>query len=171
MAEGLRLYFLRHGLADRDQYHGDDDDLRPLTTEGRRRMQVEADFIAGLAPGIDGVITSPLVRAAETAEIVASRLGLAGVVTTDRRLGFGFDLPELAAMLAGLAADRRHIMLVGHEPSFSRVIGDLVGGASVVMKKGALARVDLRPGSDPRGQLIWLLQPRVMVGGDRGRAG
>ena len=171
MAEGLRLFLLRHGLADRDQYHGDDDDLRPLTMEGRRRMGLEADFIVGLAPGIDAVITSPLVRAVETAEIVASRLGLAGTVTTDRRLGFGFDLPELVAMLAGLAADRRRIMIVGHEPSFSRVIGDLVGGARVVMKKGALARVDLVPGDEVRGRLMWLLQPRVLVGGGGGRSG
>ena len=171
MTEGRRLFFLRHGLADRDQFHGDDDDLRPLTAVGRRRMGVEADFIADLAPDIDVVITSPLVRAVETAEIVAARLGLAGVVSTDGRLGFGFDSSGLADILAGLAAGHRRIMLVGHEPSFSQVVGDLVGGADVVMKKGALARVDLVPGSEVRGRLMWLLQPRVLVGGGRARSG
>ena len=168
MADGLRLFFLRHGPADRDQYQGDDDDLRPLTDAGRRRMRVTADFVAGLDPGLDAVITSPLLRAAETAEIVATRLGLTDELTVDPRLGLGFDLPDLAAILAGLAQDHRRILLVGHEPSFSLVVGELTGGSHVTMKKGALARVDLPYGGSPRGELIWLLQPRVLLSGDRG---
>lgn len=167
MADGLRLFFLRHGPADRDQYAGDDDDLRPLTDAGRRRMRLAADFIAGLDPGLDAVITSPLLRAAETAEIVAARLGLAGQLRVDPRLGHGFDLPALAAILAGLEQDRRRIMLVGHEPGFSQVVGELTGGSVVAMRKGAMARVDLSPGADPRGELIWLLQPKVLVSHDR----
>jgi phosphohistidine phosphatase len=166
MVDGLRLYFLRHGRADRSQYHGDDDDLRPLTDEGRRRLRVSADFIAGLEPGIDLIVTSPLARAAQTAEIVAARLGLIDDLKVDDRLGFGFGLSSLAAMLAGLEGDHRHLMLVGHEPSFSEVIGELIGDGFVCMKKGALARVDLLPGREPRGRLIWLLQPRVMLSGD-----
>ena len=171
MAEGLRLFFLRHGRADRSAYHGDDDDLRPLTEEGRRRMRVEAEFIARLAAGIDLVVTSPLLRAAETAEIVAARLGLRDELRSDPRLGHGFALPELAALLAGLEGDRRRILLVGHEPGFSEVIGELIGEGYVAMKKGALARVDLLPGRKPRGRLIWLLQPGVLLSGDPARGG
>ena len=75
MVDGLRLYFLRHGRADRSQYHGDDDDLRPLTDEGRRRLRVSADFIAGLEPGIDLIVTSPLARAAQRGSDPTSYFG------------------------------------------------------------------------------------------------
>ncbi len=167
MADGLRLFFLRHGPADRSQFDGHDDDLRPLTDSGRRRMRTVADVIARLEPNLDAVITSPLLRAAETAEIVATRLGLRDELRVDARLGLGFDLPALAAMLAGLQGDHRHIMLVGHEPGFSTVIGELIGDGHVCMKKGALARVDLMPGHGPRGQLVWLLQPKILLSGDR----
>ncbi|MBD3220279.1 phosphohistidine phosphatase SixA [bacterium] len=162
MADGMRLFFLRHGPADRDQFDGDDDDLRPLVERGRQRMRAIAEVIARLDQKIDTVVTSPLVRAAETAEIVANRLGLQERLITDERLGLDFDVQALAAILAGLKNDRRRILLVGHEPSFSEVIGELTGGA-VVVRKGALARVDLTPGQQQRGRLVWLLQPRVLI--------
>jgi len=162
MTPGLRLYFLRHGRADREAFAGDDDALRPLVDEGRRRTLVTADLLARFDARIDAVITSPLVRARQTADIVADRLGLREVLHEDGRLGLGFDLPTLAAMLAGLPADRRCILLVGHEPGLSQVIGEITGGA-VVIRKGALARVDLTPGRKPRGELVWLLQPGIML--------
>jgi phosphohistidine phosphatase len=162
MADGMRLYFLRHGPADRDEYVGDDDDLRPLVERGRQRVRAIADTLAHLDQKIDTAITSPLVRATETAEIVVSRLGLEDRLLVDERLGLELDIQLLASILAGLKNDRRRILLVGHEPSFSTVIGDLTGGM-VVMRKGALARVDLTPGEMTRGRLVWLLQPRVLL--------
>lgn len=171
MADGLRLYFLRHGRADRSEYDGEDDDLRPLTEEGRRRMRIEADAIARLEPELDVVVTSPLLRAVQTAEIVAARLGRRDRLRVDAGLGPGFDLPALAALLAGLEGDHRNIMLVGHEPGFSEVVGELIGRAEVSMKKGALARVDLMPGRGPRGRLVWLLQPRVLLSSGRAANG
>lgn len=170
MADGLRLFFLRHGPADRDQFQGDDNTLRPLVDRGRERMRAEADFIGRLDTGLDVVVTSPLVRARETAEILAARLGLADRVRQDARLGLDFCLEHLAGLLAGLPDDRRRVLLVGHEPSFSQVIGELTGGTRVVMKKGALARVDLTPGAGTRGHLVWLLQPRVLLNHHRGAA-
>jgi phosphohistidine phosphatase len=173
MAEGRRRFFLRHGRADRDAYQGHDDDLRPLTDEGRALVRREAAFIALLGPGIDTIVTSPLRRAAETAAIVAARLGLDDRLRTDPRLGHAFAMPTLAGLLADLEDDARRIMLVGHEPGFSEVIGELIGGGRVVVKKGALARVDLLPGRGLRGRLIWLLQPPILISGgrDRGDAG
>ncbi len=128
MADGVRLFFLRHGPADRDQFDGDDDDLRPLVERGRQRMRAIAEVIARLDQKIDTVVTSPLVRTAETAEIVANRLGLQERMITDERLGLDFDVQALASILAGLKNDRRRILLVGHEPGFSEVIGELTGG-------------------------------------------
>ena len=171
MADGLRLFFLRHGRADRDQYDGDDDALRPLVASGRERMRVTAEVLARLTPDLDALFTSPLLRAAQTAEIVARRLGRLDALHTDARLGPGFDVGDVASLLAGLRRDHRRIMLVGHEPDFSLVIGELTGAAAV-MRKGALARVDLTPGGGHRGRLIWLLQPRVLLAcGDPGDPG
>ena len=166
MDDGLRLFFLRHGRADRSEYRGDDDTQRPLTAEGRLRLARSAEMIGRLGAGIDVVITSPLARAAETADIVARRLGLGDAVVQDDALAPGFDVKRLASILARLSGDHRCLMLVGHEPDFSEVIGELTGGSTVVMKKGALARVDLAPARRPRGHLVWLLQPRVLVSGD-----
>lgn len=162
MITSLRLYFLRHGRADRQAYAGDDDALRPLVDEGRRRTWATADLLGRLDPQLEAVVTSPLLRARQTAEIMADHLGLRDVLREDAGLGPGCDLPALAAMLASLPSDVRRILLVGHEPDFSQVIGEITGGA-VVMRKGALARVDLTPGRRPRGELVWLLQPRVVL--------
>lgn len=162
MTTGLRLYFLRHGRADRQAYAGHDDDLRPLVDEGRRRTRATADLLARIDPRIDTVITSTPVRARQTADIMAERLGLREVLQEDSRLGLGFDLPTLAALLAGLPSDVRRVLLVGHEPGLSQVIGEITGGA-VVMRKGALARVDLTPGRTPRGELVWLLQSGIVL--------
>ncbi|MEZ4386347.1 MAG: histidine phosphatase family protein [Candidatus Krumholzibacteriia bacterium] len=162
MTPGLRLYFLRHGRADRDQFAGPDDGLRPLVEAGRHRTRLVADLLLRLDSGIDAVVTSPLLRARQTAEIVAGRLGLTDTLIEDARLGPGFDLPTLAAVLAGLAGDPRRILMVGHEPSLSTVIGEIAGGR-VVLRKGALARVDLTVGRRLRGELVWLLQPRVLL--------
>ncbi len=155
----MRLYFLRHGLADRSAWHGPDD-LRPLTPRGVQRMQAEARTLAALGIAPTAVLTSPLQRALQSAQITARSLGI--VAQTDPRLAPGFDLVALYAILRQYAgADS--LMLVGHEPDFSLTIGALIGGGSVVCKKGTLARVDLHTLDPPRGTLVWLLPPKVLA--------
>ncbi len=163
MDHDRRLYFLRHGLADHPDFRGDDD-RRPLSREGEVRLRGQAGFLAGLDLDLDVILTSPLTRAAQTAAIVAGRLGLADRVLEEPRLGLGFGVAALAAILAELPATHQRIMLVGHEPSFSTVVGAITGGSDVVCKKGGLARVDLYAGEDLRGRLVWLLPPKVMQG-------
>lgn len=163
MDRDLRLYFLRHGLADHPDFRGDDDH-RPLTREGEVRLRHQAAFLAGLDLDLDVILSSPLTRASQTAAIVGGRLGLADRVLEEPRLAHGFGVEALAAILADLPAAQRRIMLVGHEPGFSTVIGAVTGGSEVVCKKGGLARVDLDAGSELRGRLVWLLPPKVMQG-------
>lgn len=168
----LRLYFLRHGQADRDQFDGDDDTQRPLVAEGRHRTALTARALERLEPEFGAIIASPLARAEQTAAIVADHLGLADRLFIDKRLGPGFDMLELIEILAGFLSAARHdayvpdrphrLLLVGHEPDFSLLLGELTGG-DVVMKKGALARVDLVAGDLRQGKLVWLLQPRVLL--------
>jgi len=162
--EGRRLFFLRHGPADRDRFTGCDDAQRPLDDPGREQIRRESEVFARLDLALDAAITSPYARAAETAAIVAARLGLGDRLRADPRLRPGFALPALVDLLAATPREHRRLLLVGHEPDFSEMIGALTRG-QVVMKKGALARVDLTAGSAPRGRLVWLLQPKVMLRG------
>lgn len=155
----MQVYFLRHGLADRSAWDGDDFQ-RPLTPEGRDRMKRTARTLERLDLGIDHVVSSPLARARQTAEIVAKRLDLG--VEQDERLAGGFGPRELQDILEPMPSDAR-MMLVGHEPTFSDTIGAIVGGAHVVCKKGSLTRVDLFSVRPPRGQLVWVIPPRVLV--------
>jgi phosphohistidine phosphatase len=158
-----RIYFLRHGkAAPRATWEGDDG-LRPLTPEGEALMRLEARGIRrlGLAPGV--ILTSPLVRARQTAEIAAEALGLRDRLVEDARLAHGFD----ARCLERLAAERpeaTELMVVGHEPEFSATIAELIGGGSVDMKKGGLARVDVGGPGLEDGVLAWLLTPSQLAG-------
>src|SRR5579864_4368858 len=91
----MKLYFLRHGIAaDREQWKGEDYD-RPLTAQGRERMGAEAKAIAKLDLDVDWILTSPLVRAVETARIVAERLKLGDKVKEEERLDPDLDAERL----------------------------------------------------------------------------
>ena len=157
----MKVYFLRHGLADRSAWHGPDFE-RPLTERGVARMVREAETMAELNLELDLILTSPLRRAYQTAEIVAERLDLLDRLVTDERLAPGFNADDLAEILQA-HPDIAGLMLVGHEPDFSETIGDLIGGGEVVCKKGSLARVDVYDIVSPRGALVWLIPPKVLA--------
>jgi len=157
----MQLYFLRHGLADRSAWFGADYE-RPLTPRGMERMGLEAEFISSLDLGMDYILTSPLTRALQTAEIVAEHLGLLDRMEVDDRLSPGFGRADLAEILEDYPrADS--IMFVGHEPDFSLTIEGLIGGGSVKCKKGSLARVDLNDAGFLSGELVWLIPPKALV--------
>jgi phosphohistidine phosphatase len=157
----VNCYFLRHGIAvEPDEWKGRDFD-RPLTREGIERMEREARAIAGLSLELDAIVTSPLLRARQTAEIVRSQLKLRGEIIEDRRLAGGFDARRLSEILA--EHDRAQaIMLVGHEPTMSAAIGRSIGDASIELKKAALAGVAFSGASATRGTLICLIPPKVL---------
>jgi phosphohistidine phosphatase len=157
----MKLYFLRHGIAADRAEQGSDFD-RPLTDEGRKRMAREAKALAKLNLELDDIITSPLVRAKQTAEIVADRLKMPDKVIQDDRLSPDFDSQRLARVLQD-HANADAIMLVGHEPDFSQMVEQLAGGAKVDLKKGGLACVDLPDPSSLNGQLVLLVPPKVLT--------
>jgi phosphohistidine phosphatase len=157
----LKLYFLRHGQAgNRHEWHGDDSQ-RPLTVEGKKRVKREAATIWKLALPVDLIISSPLLRASQTAEIVASAQGAAARLITDARLGPGFDPKRLAAILAEHRG-AGGLMVVGHEPDLSETISHLTGGGRLTMKKGALAYVEVEDPASLKGTLVWLIPPKVL---------
>lgn len=159
----MRLYFLRHGRAVEPRDWPGDDFARPLTAQGREELRDVAKGLRQLNLRLDTILTSPLARARETAEIVAAELGLAAEQTP--LLATGCGMGELAALVLAHRTDR-NVMLVGHEPDLILMIGRLIARsarAHVELAKGACCRVDLpAPVSSTHdiagtGDLVWLL--------------
>jgi phosphohistidine phosphatase len=156
----VRLYLLRHGLADWPDWDPARDEERPLTREGVAKLRAEARTLERLDLRLDAVLSSPLARARESAAIVAERLGLEPIL--EPALAPGFDAKKLRPLLQRHAkADA--LLLVGHEPDLSTTIAELAGGARVALKKGGLARLDLTS-LQPAGTLVWLVPPKLLIG-------
>ena len=124
------IWLLRHGDASDD---ASDDASRPLTEKGERQALAAGGALAALEAGIEACLTSPKVRALDTARIACEALGIEPEVSEALR-GGDFDPEELAA-------GRGNVLLVGHEPDFSRAIQRVTGGR-VEMKKGGVAALD-----------------------------
>ena len=155
----LRLHLLRHAHAGDALAWDGDDALRPLTNKGRAQSQRLGRFLEqhGIRP--DVIVSSPKVRALQTAEIVAKELGM--TVRVDARLADAFDKRELWDLLEELGA--REPMLVGHDPDFSMLLAYLIDAEGIGMRKAALATVDLTTKlSDGDGALRWLVPPDLL---------
>jgi phosphohistidine phosphatase len=124
------LLLLRHG--DAEQGNGDDD-ARRLTPKGERQAVAAGEALAALGIEVGACLSSPKLRAAETARLACRALGIEFELTDELR-GGPFDGP-------GLAAGRGTVLLVGHEPDISDEVARLAGGR-VKMKKGGLAMVE-----------------------------
>ena len=163
MAGPYELYLIRHGLAEDRGDAWPDDAKRPLTEDGMARMRKAARGLARLGVTIDIVLTSPLVRARQTAEIVAAGLDpRPSLVHADALAPEG----GFAAVLAELVkhARKTRIALVGHEPNIGELAARLLGSRHAIeFKKGAVCRIDVEalPPSGP-GDLRWLLTPKVL---------
>jgi phosphohistidine phosphatase len=152
----MKLYFLRHGVADWPDWNGPDNE-RPLTKGGQKEVRRVAEALAEHGVQTDVILSSPLPRAQQTAEIAGAALGSA--VTVEAALAPGFNVEALRTLLR--AHDGRNVMFVGHEPDFSRMVEALTGG-SVVMAKAGVARIDLANADEARGELRWLVTPKIL---------
>jgi phosphohistidine phosphatase len=159
----LELYFLRHADAgDPMTWQGDDAD-RPLSKKGRRQSKNLMRLLDDLHLRVDAVLTSPKLRAADTAKIVAKALGQKA--HADDRLSIDFGEDALARLIAEWGPSVQRVVLVGHDPDFSHLVSWLAG-TSITMRKGALARLDLadRTIGAGHGSLRWLLPPDAVAG-------
>jgi phosphohistidine phosphatase len=146
-----QLWFLRHGEA---EPHGARPDAeRRLTPRGEEQSRAAGRALAALELSFQLVVTSPRVRALDTARLACEVLG--GEPVVDDALSSGFDVRQ-ALELAAAAGEYRRVLFVGHNPDFAQVIGDLTG-ATIELKKGGIAAVR-RDGN--RGLLIVLMRPR-----------
>jgi phosphohistidine phosphatase len=162
----MQLLIIRHAHAeDRSgPFSGKRDADRRLTDAGRKQMRKTAKGLREIAPAIDVLAASPLVRARETAEIVAKSFGVRET-TELALLAPDGDHEALIAWLSEQPADAT-VALVGHEPHLSSFASRLIGagdGSALALKKGASALIEFhdRPRTG-NGTLLWLLQPRQL---------
>lgn len=159
------IYILRHGIAE-ERRSGRPDSERRLTGPGKVKLRqvLETARAAGVKPSL--ILTSPYVRAVETAELAATILGCAGpIVETDALLPT--SSPQAVWRLIRAQAGQTAILLAGHEPLLSEAASFLLGASWALMdlKKGALLRIDLdRLDEAPRGVLQWLLTAKLAAG-------
>ncbi len=124
------IYLLRHGDAEQE---AETDDARRLTEKGERQADAAGRALAAMEIDIDACLSSPKVRAEQTAQIACRRLGVEVEIAEQLR-GGRFDA-------ADLAAGRGNVLLVGHEPDFSNAVAELTGGR-VKLRKGGLAALE-----------------------------
>lgn len=157
------LYLVRHAIAAERGPEWPDDDLRPLTDRGRARFEKAVAGIASLDVHIDEVLTSPLVRSRQTAQVLASGMPDHPPVTVLDALAPG-HAPALVLEQLVTPARRRRLALVGHEPGLGELAAFLIGSRRPIpFKKGGACRIDLeRLAPYTTGDLSWLLTPRIL---------
>jgi len=156
----IQLCLLRHADAgDPEAWTGDDAE-RPLSDKGHAQAERLATFLHGARYAVDAVISSPKLRARQTAEIVAD--GLGAKVRVDDRLGAALEAATIDEILEDAGSPER-VVLSGHDPDLSDLLNDLSGSNGLTMKKGAFARIDIRGRvGDGRGTLRWLVPPDLL---------
>lgn len=161
----MQLLVIRHAIAeDREEFAvtGLDDDLRPLTREGRRRMRRAARGLRGLVPELGALAASPLVRAAQTAEVLAGEYGVREWAAWPE-LSPGVHPSMLVDRLRSLHVDGGPVAVVGHEPDLGELVSWLLSGRTgsfVELKKGAACLLEFDGPPDPdRARLLWLMAP------------
>jgi len=155
----MQLHLLRHADAGDPAKWDGPDEIRPLSDKGRRQAKRLARYLGAIGYGFDAVISSPKIRAVETAKPVAEASGLK--VALDARLAAPLGPDDLTAILAD-AGDPGRPVLVGHDPDFSELLS-LLTGTRGVMPKGTLARIDFDGAIEPAGgSLVFLLPARLL---------
>lgn len=163
----MELYLIRHGIAaERGTYANDDE--RPLTVEGRKRMRQVAKRLRGLGLTLDPILSSPLARAQQTAEVLLD----AGFGPTLEIVDFLAPEGSIGDWLNWLANQQQspgsNMTLVGHEPDLTSWAEQLVWGStrgSLNLKKGGVIGLQLPDSGSPLGNssLFWLTPPRFLL--------
>ena len=163
MATPTELYLVRHAIAADRGGEWPDDNKRPLTERGVNRFKDAVKGLRRLDVALDEIFTSPLVRARQTADILAAGVeGKPSVKVLDA-LAPGHTPASVMTQLARVAK-RRRIAIVGHEPELGELAAHLIGaGRALSFKKGGVCRIDLGSLTSKRAaSLSWFLPPTVL---------
>jgi phosphohistidine phosphatase len=163
------LYLVRHAIAAERGEEWPDDNKRPLTERGISRFKEGVAGLRWLDVTLDEVITSPLVRAKQTADLLAGGLPGKPVVRVLNALAPGHAPLAVMTQLAKLAR-RTRIAIVGHEPGLGELAAHLIGASRPLpFRKGGVCRIDIESLTTKRaGSLIWLVTPKMLrtLGGE-----
>ncbi len=155
------IYFLRHASAGQHKTNPAKDEKRPLDKDGIEQCGQIGRALAALDVHVDAIISSPLKRATQTASLVGNEIAFEGKLAFDKALRPEASFEEFRNLLNRFAK-AEEIMVVGHNPSLSEFLSLLISGrsseASVDLKKGAVARVDLAKDAT----LAWCLTPKLV---------
>jgi len=168
MANGYRLYLVRHAIAEERGDAYPDDSLRPLTSKGMAKFRKAARRLAALDVSVDVILSSPFTRARQTADILAEALDGHPDVVETRAMEPDAEFDSLRAALEE-HREAAAIALVGHNPSIGEFAARLIGLRSPIeFKKGGACRIDLDslPPAGP-GRLRWLAVPRMLSAPER----
>ncbi len=164
MAATIEIYLVRHGLAAARGPKYPDDRLRPLTPAGVKKFAESVPGLDELGVVIDFVLTSPLVRARDTATLLAAGLKPKPAIAEVEALAPGGRQQAVLEAIKTHAKRHRRLALVGHEPDLGELAAQLLGArGSVQFKKGAICAIDV-DGATPGGPgtLRWLLPPKAL---------
>ncbi|HSB12141.1 MAG TPA: phosphohistidine phosphatase SixA [Blastocatellia bacterium] len=162
----MELYVIRHGIAEPlGQGNDFSDEKRALTEDGRSRMREAARGLRKLGIEVDMLLTSPLIRAVETSDIVAAAIGVGKKeVRQTANLAPGASAEALFAEIKAQPG-AESIALVGHQPDLGELISRIIQSSapSIQLKKGAVCCVNVSETVPSlRGDLVWLLTPRQL---------
>jgi phosphohistidine phosphatase len=159
------LYIVRHGKAmARGEGGITDDAKRPLVPEGKKELQKIARGLVRLGIKVDWIVSSPLLRAVETAETLVPLLGLDLPMEVTDSLSPGTSPDALLGFLAK-HPNRRRTLVVGHEPGLTELAARLIGtGAapSLGFKKGGCCLIEFEEFPPRQGKLVWWATPRIL---------
>lgn len=159
----MNLYILRHGIAADRGVEYPDDNLRPLTGKGVKRMRREAEGMNAIGITPDLIISSPLARAIQTAEIVRDGLDTPPQMAISETLVPEAHPSRIIQEIAKSYSTFSSVMVVGHEPHLSSLVSYIMTGQVswlITLKKGALCNMDISDSG--RGQLLWALAPKQL---------
>ena len=157
------IYLVRHAIAAERGDEWPDDSKRPLTEQGISRFKECVGGLKGLEAVIDEIFTSPLVRAKQTANLLAAGIDGRPTVKVLDALAPGHSPATVMAHLAK-AAKRTRLALVGHEPDLGELAAHLIGARRPLpFKKGGICRIDVAGlSSKAGGTLVWFVTPKVL---------
>jgi phosphohistidine phosphatase len=156
------IYFLRHASAGERLDNLKKDEKRGLDKEGIEQCGAIGRFLAAADVQVEAIVSSPLKRSAQTAFLVGNEMGFEGKIQMEPALRPAGTFSDFRALLEK-HRKQEAILAVGHNPSLSEFLGKLISAAgceaAIDLKKGAVARVELRRNS---GELLWCITPRIL---------
>ena len=164
MAATIELYLVRHAIAAERGPKYPDDSLRPLTPAGSKKFAESVPGLAEMDVVIDLVLTSPLVRARETAQILASGLKPKPAIAEVEALSPGGRHQAIVEAIKAHAKRHRRLAVGGHEPDLGGLAPEMLGARGLIeFKKGGICLIEV-DGATPGGPgtLRWMLTPRAL---------